>query len=119
MGFKPREMEDKWFVYCEDLNDDVGDIGKGGEMERRLRVCMCRSWTGKRIVEVEILVWRMREDDVEKEKRGTGDWEGKIIGLTWDDIYDGRTKEECEENAKSRVREVCRWVLGVKLSDDE
>jgi hypothetical protein len=93
-GFKPREMEDKWFVCSE------GPSAKGV-----LQVHFYRSWTGLRISTMEIQV----------ETDGKG---GRVEGLVWE-TSESVVKGQDLEGAKDGVREVCRWVLGIELGADE
>jgi hypothetical protein len=110
--FKPREMEDKWFVYAE-----------GPDEKGVVKLCMCRSWTGARIAEVSLSVTRSLENTVEGEDKGKWqekedkDWEARITGLTWESDSEVIRGQE-EEGAKEAVREVCKWVLGVELASD-
>jgi hypothetical protein len=94
-GFKPREMEDKWFVCSE------GKVEKG----KIVLVHFYRSWTGHKISTVEMEVG----------KKGEG---AKVKGLIWEKSEDV-VKGQDLEGAKEGVREVCRWVLGVQLGADE
>lgn len=93
-GFRPREMEDKWFVYTD-----------GPDAEGHAVMHFHRSWTGYKIAEVVIEVV---EGGVEETAR--------IVRILFEshEELDGRTEE-----AKQTVREVCRWVLTVRLPDDE
>ena len=74
LGFEPRAMEDKWFVFCENGEGEA----KGVE-----RVFFHRSWTGLKSFELEI-----REGRIEKVW-----WEGKGRGRKG---KDGGTEEEFE-----------------------
>ncbi|PVH97621.1 hypothetical protein DM02DRAFT_616412 [Periconia macrospinosa] len=95
-GFKPREMEDKWFVYA-DGPDNCGNAV----------VHMHRSWTGYKMVEAKLIIGSDgAEGALEKDTRFTE--------ITWESDpkrYNGQT----EEKAKEMAKEVCRWVLGVEL----
>ena len=64
-----------------------------------------RSWTGRKISTMEILVG----------KEGEG---GRVSSLLWEGSKDV-IKEQDSEGAKDVVREVCRWVLGAELGADE
>jgi hypothetical protein len=94
-GFKPREMEDKWFVCSE------GEVKEG----ETVNLNFYRSWTGRKISTMEILVG----------KEGEG---GRVSGLVWEGNRDV-VKEQDSGGAKDVVREVCRWVLGADLGADE
>jgi len=109
--FKPREMEDKWFVYAE-----------GPDKKGVVKLCMCRSWTGARIAEVSLSVTRSLENTVGEDKgkwqeKENKEWEARITELTWESDSEVIREQE-EEGAKETVKEVCRWVLGVELPSD-
>lgn len=89
-------MEDKWFVYAE-----------GPDAEGRVLIHMHRSWTGKKIVELEI---KMRGDSEEEKKTGSAE----IMGITWE-MDEEVIRDHSEEKAKYNALEVCKWVLGVRL----
>jgi len=90
MGFKPKQMEDKWFIYAE-----------GPDQSGKLKVHFHRSWTGLKIAELFILV----------DLKGLG--AGKIVGIK----YNGseQTNGMDEEEAKYMVSTTCAWVLGVNM----
>lgn len=97
LGFKPREMEDKWFVYSEGADDG------------RLVVRFYRSWTGFEIAEMDVMVGNG--------ENGSAEGVARITGITWEESEDVM-KEQREDDAKETVREVCRWVLGVELPEE-
>ncbi|KAF2186688.1 hypothetical protein K469DRAFT_143642 [Zopfia rhizophila CBS 207.26] len=90
MGFCPRQMEEKWFIYSE------GPDGSG-----KLKVHFHRSWTGHKIAELFILI------------NLKGDGTGKIVGIKWNgsDQTNGMDGEE----AKYMISTTCAWVLGVNF----
>jgi hypothetical protein len=90
MGFRPQQMEDKWFVYSE------GPDGSG-----KLKVHFHRSWTGIKIAELFILI------DLK------GDGAGKIVGIKWNSS--DQTNGMDEEEAKYMIVTTCAWVLGVRI----
>jgi hypothetical protein len=102
LGFRPREMEDKWFVYAEGL-DGYG-VGNGNAVVR-----FYRSWTGFLVAEVEVVVGRGG-----REKKG----EARVVGIKWEES-ENVVRGQRERDAKGTAREVCRWVLGVDLGTDE
>jgi hypothetical protein len=93
MGFLPREMSDKWFIYSE-----------GPDQMGKLKVHFHRSWTGAKIAEMFVVM------DVK------GEGAGKVVGLKWNagDVGDARMRAE---EAKYLVRTTVRWVLGVELEE--
>ena len=95
-GFKPRAMEDKWFVYAD------GPDAQGNAM-----VHMFRSWTGHRMAELKIKVPLNEDGEFEE-----GD--AKVTEITWESNQK-RYTNQTEAGAKSMAEEVCRWVLDVKL----
>lgn len=95
-GFLPTSMDDKWFVYA-----DGPDAGGNAV------VYMVRSWTGYKLVELKVKV------PVDKNGKLTEE-DSKITEITWEsnqERYTGRT----EEAAKKMAKEVCNWILHVKL----
>jgi hypothetical protein len=90
MGFLPREMEDKWFIYSE-----------GPDNSGKLKVHFHRSWTGMKIAELFVLI----------DLKGEG--AGKIVGIKWDgsDQTNGLDQEE----VKYMVSTACAFVLEVDL----
>jgi hypothetical protein len=95
-GFLPREMEDKWFVYAD-----------GPDAEGNAVVHMFRSWTGHKMAELKIKV--PLDDDGEFIEE-----DSKITEITWESSEE-RHKSQTEEGAKAMARQVCNWVLDVKL----
>lgn len=92
MGFRPKETEDKWFIYSE-----------GPDHSGKLKVHFHRSWTGMKIAELFVLI----------DLKGEG--AGKIVGIKWDgsDQTNGLEQEE----VKYMVSTSCAFVLGVNLED--
>ncbi|PSN65096.1 hypothetical protein BS50DRAFT_622398 [Corynespora cassiicola Philippines] len=90
MGFRPRQMEDKWFIYSE-----------GPDNSGKLKVHFHRSWTGMKIAELFVLI----------DLKGLG--AGKIVGIKWNGTDEANGLEEDE--AKYMIETTCSWVLGVKL----
>ena len=89
-------MEDKWFVYAD-----------GPDAQGNAVVHMFRSWTGYKMVELKIKV--PLDDDGEFEEE-----DSKVTEITWESSKE-RHRDQTEEGAKSMAREVCNWVLDVKL----
>lgn len=92
MGFSPREMEDKWFIYSE------GPDGSG-----KLKVHFHRSWTGMKIAELFVVV----------DLKGEG--AGKVVGIKWNGS--DQTNWMNEEEAKYMISTTCAWVLGVNFEN--
>ncbi|KAJ4352253.1 uncharacterized protein N0V89_007600 [Didymosphaeria variabile] len=92
MGFRPKETEDKWFIYSQ-----------GPDHSGKLKVHFHRSWTGMKIAELFVLI----------DLKGEG--AGKIVGIKWDgsDQTNGLEQEE----VKYMVSTACAFVLGVKLDN--
>ncbi|KAF2401799.1 hypothetical protein EJ06DRAFT_555442 [Trichodelitschia bisporula] len=93
-GFRPREMEDKWFIYT-DGPDDRG----------RALIHMARSWTGHKMAEIEMYV-----------PVGPSELAAGVLpvmtSITWE------SNEECirgnnEQRAKDTALRVCSWILCV------
>ena len=99
-GFRPREMEDKWFIYA----DEPDSSGQA-------RLHFFRSWTGMKMAEV---ILQTREVD----RDGTKGESAQITGIVWKSSDEG-TRLETEAGVKEMVREVCRWVLNVELPEDQ
>jgi hypothetical protein len=94
MGFRPSEMEDKWFVYAD-----------GPDNDGKISVHLIRSWTGFRIAEVKINLG----------DAASGSGPGWIKEFVWESS-DEVIRIQDEEEAKGMVRETFRWVLGVELA---
>ena len=108
-------MEEKWIIYSEGptaANKETGESGK-------LSVKMHRSWTGKLIYELLVEV-------LEGTELGTGDENGsgsekiggRVTALVWEsdeEVIRGQDEGE----AKKGAIEVCRWVLGIELDENE
>jgi hypothetical protein len=88
MGFKPSQMEDKWFIYSE-----------GPDTSGKLKVHFHRSWTGLKIAELFVLI----------DLKGLG--AGKIVGIKWNGSE--QTNGMSEEEAKYMITTTCAWVLKV------
>ncbi|KAJ4299769.1 hypothetical protein N0V90_005015 [Kalmusia sp. IMI 367209] len=90
MGFIPKDMEDKWFIYAE-----------GPDRSGKLKVHFHRSWTGMKIAELFVLI----------DLKGEG--AGKIVGIKWNgsDQTNGLEQEE----VKYMISTACLFVLGVDL----
>ena len=95
-GFQPRAMEDKWFVYADEPDAQGNAV-----------VHMFRSWMGHKMAELKIRV--PLDDDGEFAGEGP-----KITEITWESDPE-RHRNQTEEGAKAMAREVCNWVLDVKL----
>ena len=92
-GFKPQQMEDKWFVYAE-----------GPDAYGVATLHFHRSWTGYKKAEVKLIV-QIAEDGAIAEK------DARIIEITWE-TDKGRVGVATEEDAKWTVAKVCDWCLG-------
>ncbi|KAF2006314.1 hypothetical protein P154DRAFT_256799 [Amniculicola lignicola CBS 123094] len=90
MGFAPRQMEDKWFIYSE-----------GPDTSGKLKVHFHRSWTGLKIAELFVLI----------DLKGEG--AGKIVGVKWNGTE--QTNGMDEEEAKYMISTTCAWVLGAEI----
>ncbi|KAF1994666.1 hypothetical protein P154DRAFT_367764 [Amniculicola lignicola CBS 123094] len=95
-GFQPGGMEDKWFVYAD-----------GPDAQGNAVLHMFRSWTGYKLIELELVI-ELNEDGEVMEK------DSYITEITWESNNE-RIVEQTEEKAKTMAKEVCNWVLGVKL----
>jgi hypothetical protein len=91
-GFIPRQMEDKWFMYAD-----------GPDAEGCAMLHMFRSWTGAKMVELEIRLAVEEDGDV---------IDATITRMVWESA-----QIENEERAKYFAKEASNWVLGVKLFD--
>ncbi|KAF2437507.1 hypothetical protein P171DRAFT_437597 [Karstenula rhodostoma CBS 690.94] len=91
-GFRPRETDDKWFIYSE-----------GPDRSGKLKVHFHRSWTGMKIAELFVVI----------DLKGEG--AGKIVGIKWDgsDQTNGLEQEE----VKYMVSTACAFVLEVNLEN--
>jgi hypothetical protein len=95
-GFRPEEMEDKWFVYAD-----------GPDAAGRVKLHMHRSWTGFKVAELDIRAIANKYDK-------TRVWKAEITAIAFE--TDGeRIRDQSEESAKDQALQVCEWVLGVKL----
>jgi hypothetical protein len=95
-GFVPREMEDKWFIYAD-----------GPDTQGIAVVHMFRSWTGYKMAELKIKAPLDEDGEFVEE-------DSKITEITWESNQE-RYRGQTEEAAEVMVREVCNWVLDVKL----
>lgn len=91
-GFRPRETDDKWFIYSE-----------GPDHSGKLKVHFHRSWTGMKIAELFVLI----------DLKGEG--AGKIVGIKWDgsDQTNGLEQDE----VKYMVSTACAFVLNINLEN--
>ncbi|KAF2748424.1 hypothetical protein M011DRAFT_457744 [Sporormia fimetaria CBS 119925] len=92
-GFTPRDMEDKWFVYSE-----------GPDRSGRLKTHFFRSWTGRKVAELFLVV------DMEGPEAG----EGRVVGVKWDAGDEGG-EGIGEVEVKEVVRGACWACWGVEL----
>jgi hypothetical protein len=99
-GFRPREMEDKWFIYAD-----------GPDAEGRITLHLHRSWTGVKVAEIVV-------EAGPTEGKGGSDEPLQITKIIWESDQDV-VRYESEREAKETARETCRWVLGVELEKDE
>lgn len=93
MGFKPQQMEDKWFIYSE-----------GPDRSGKLKIHFHRSWTGLKMAELFVVI----------DLKGEG--AGKILGIKWNGS--SQTNGMNEEEAKYMISTTCAWVLGVNLEKE-
>jgi hypothetical protein len=98
-GFRPSDMEDKWFVYAD-----------GPDAEGHAALHMYRSWTGYETIKLDIEV-------ADEEKKGAGAGKTQITAITWESDEE-KIKNTSEKLAKEMALEVCNWVLGVKLTGE-
>ncbi|CEN60232.1 hypothetical protein ASPCAL02673 [Aspergillus calidoustus] len=109
-GDFPQEMEDKWFVYADGPD---GPDGSGAFV-----VHLHRSWTGFKVVELRGMVEAITTTG-EEEKDGKVDGQvGKRVAYISEIVWELDPKvvlDTTEERAKSTARDVCEFVLGVKL----
>lgn len=104
-------MEEKWFIYSEGPTAANKETGEGG----KLSVKMHRSWTGKLIYELLVELFEETGDENESESEKIG---GRVTALVWEsdeEVIRGQDEGEAKKGAK----EVCRWVLGIELDEDE
>ncbi|KAI0141894.1 hypothetical protein GGR57DRAFT_508851 [Xylariaceae sp. FL1272] len=99
-GFRPSQMEDKWFVYAEGPD-------KSGEVVVRMH----RSWTGYENIRLRVRVEVDGEGNVKDEEASV--WE--IVWETDKERYRGVDEDEAKRTAEG----VCAWVLGVELGKGE
>jgi hypothetical protein len=98
-GFKPQEMEDKWFVYTDGPDDDgIATIH------------MFRSWTGFPMFEVKLHV------PVIVDEPGGDGGAAAFTEITWESSPE-RISLASEGSSKDEAMTVCSWVLGVHLND--
>ncbi|PHH66139.1 hypothetical protein CDD81_202 [Ophiocordyceps australis] len=90
-GFIPEQMEDKWFIYAQDV-DAQGNV----------LVHFCRSWTG---AEVLVLGVRVGLDDEGGVDQGAA---AKVVEITWED---GGSADGGEEAAKNMAVRLCKGIL--------
>jgi hypothetical protein len=98
-GFCPAEMEDKWFVYAD-----------GPDVDGRAKLHMHRSWTGFKVVELDIKIIPNRHDK-------TKVWRADFTAIKFE-IDVERVRGQTEESAKRQALQVCEWVLGVTLKEE-
>ncbi|KAF2018017.1 hypothetical protein BU24DRAFT_163538 [Aaosphaeria arxii CBS 175.79] len=92
MGFKPEQMEDKWFIYSQ-----------GPDRSGKLKVHFHRSWTGMKVAELFVVI----------DLKGEG--AGKIVGIKWNATE--QTNGLDGEEAKYMIATTCAWVLGVNMEN--
>jgi hypothetical protein len=80
-GFRPEEMEDKWFVYAD-----------GPDAAGRAKLHMHRSWTGFKVAELDIRT-------VGNRKHETEDWKAEITAIAFETDGD-RIGDQSEKSAK-------------------
>jgi len=98
-GFEPNQMEEKWFVYSEDVYENRRVSG--------LKVIMVRSWTGIRMFELDVVL----SDETDESGVPVS---AKVVKLTYE-THKKSVDGADEDWAKSESQEVCSWVLGVTL----
>ena len=104
-GFQPREMEERWRIYSEDVFDPVGQGRVTG-----VKVSLIRSWTSFKIFELDVTL----SDEVDADGVPVAAW---VTNLT----YETNKEDVQSENVNRAQREagdVCRWVLGVDISPE-
>jgi len=101
-GFQPREMEERWRIYSQDVFDPV----RRGRVTG-IQVSLHRSWTGHKIFELGVKF----SEDLDADGVPTAAW---VTGLTYE-----KDKEAVRSAnagwAQSEAANVCRWVLGVEI----
>lgn len=105
-GFIPKEMEDKWFIWSEDIQV----LDREGETVPGLRVFFVRSWTGLTVLELEVAF--SRELDEAGRPRST-----RVTKLTYETSKKSVNGVN-EDWAKETARETCAWVLRVRLGQE-
>lgn len=91
--------EDKWFVYAD-----------GPDHDGEVRLHMHRSWTGEKQVELVI--------DAGFDGSGKAGDGASISSIIWENDPAKKWKDGDAETYKEVAREVCNWVLNVKLGPD-
>ena len=99
-GFRPQEMEDKWFVYTD-----------GPDAHGRATMHLCRSWTGHKMAEVEIHIPLSNDG-------GLLDEPSQFTQIVWESSEDHR-RDPSEQDTKDMVLEVCRWCMDVSFAPNE
>ncbi|KAK3215745.1 hypothetical protein GRF29_8g923973 [Pseudopithomyces chartarum] len=89
LGFRPLEMQDKWFVYAE-----------GPDHSGKCKVHFHRSWTGLKMAELFMVV----------DLKGEG--AGKIVGIKWDG------SEETNGMMEEEVKYMVEMVFESEPEDD-
>ena len=97
-GFKPGEMEDKWFVYA-DGPDANGDAV----------VHFHRSWTGLKVVALKIKIPLDEDGEVEET-------DSLVTDVIWESDGNG-IRGPSLDTAKKSAKDVCSWVLDVKVKE--
>ena len=98
-GFAPRKLEEKWFIYSEDVYED--------ERVSRLKVSMSLTWEGDRIFELDVAF----SDETDASGVPVS---AKIVALTYE--TQKKIVDSADDDwAKSQAQEICSWVLGVAL----
>lgn len=105
-GYRPLEMEDKWFVYA-----DGPAVTASGSVVATVN--FHRSWTGDKVASAELELGEVE----------AGQWTGEVVGLVYEKRDNGVEEEDDEEGAEAMAKfivvEVCRHVLRVKLEPEE
>ena len=92
--------EDKWFIYAD-----------GPDHAQQARIHMCRSWTGFEMMELLV--------DAGYDGYGSDGGGARIVSISWENDEGRRMRDQNAAFSKEVAREVCDWVLGVKLGPAE
>jgi hypothetical protein len=91
-GFRPGSMDDHWFLYAD-----------GPDANGKVTLHMHRSWTGKKVYEVEM------EVQMDGEEVANGD--ARFTRITWGSAFGP------EEQSKEMVKAVCDSLCSILESE--